>query len=496
MNRNHWELYKESKAGQKTIAAFTFSFTENNEVIHDGLQYIFDLTCSKQNSIPLKIKGVNEHYKMLHDADLQHLFEDDIVTREEYEDFLDIFFAPNDYRYAAAYMDMLSIALMYFHPFFIPMLMPLEFYKFQSACNILNIDLPPIPHTNDYRKYLLYYYDICHALNSFASDYDLSREELCACVYDYAINYLNEKEEQTLELPAPTNIWLVGADKLDIRAIEKDGLTKSIWQCNEQTRRGDIIVMYARTPYSCIHSIWRASSGGIFNPFDYFHCRTTVQDMIKVPAITIAELKAHPYFSQLPIVRKNLQGVNGVELSIQDYHELLLWFESKGCDISTLPKVLDITDYNMPVTYVEKDVEEQILVPFLEKIGYCKDDYVRQLMQKFGRGEKAIPDFVFFPKEKEKHLHIAPFIIEAKYDFMSAHQRQKDYAQALSYAIGLHAPIFGLCDKERLIIYKTNNSNFNSPIFENHWAVINTNPEVFQQIKKLIGKETIKTNNL
>ena len=54
--------------------------------------------------------------------------------------------------------------------------------------------------------------------------------------------------------------------------------------------------------------------------------------------------------------------------------------------------------------------------------------------------------------------------------------------------------MFGICDKDRLIIYKTAKTDFNTPIFENHWAVINTNQEVFQQIKKFIGKETILTN--
>ncbi len=495
MNKRFWKLYKKDDDGQKTIAAFTFGFTEDFEVIHDGLQYIFELTGGKQCYIEHKLDNVARFCDMLLDEDIPYPFADDVVTLEKYETFLDRF-DTKFYRVLSAQIDTFSIALMYYHPFFKPMLMPLEFHKFQSACNRLGIELPPVPRTRDYRKYLLYYYDICCALNEWQGreDIDLSTEELCACIYDFAINDMDTQEEYTTDLPAPTNIWLVGADKLDIKAIEQDGLTESIWQCNEQTRRGDIVVMYARTPHSCIHSVWRASSGGIFNPFDYYHCRTTVQDMIKVPAITIAELKAHPYFSKLPIVRKNLQGVNGVELSVQDYNELLLWLKEKGCDIDKLPKVLEVADYTIPETNIEKDVEEKILIPFLEKLGYSEQDYVRQLLQKFGRKEKAIPDFVFFPREKEEHIHIAPFLIEAKLDFKSAHQRQKDYAQALSYAIGLQAPIFGICDKDRLIIYKTAKADFNTPIFENHWAVINTNQEVFQQIKKLIGKETILTN--
>ena len=48
MNKSLWELYKENKKGQKTISAFTFGFTEDFEVIHDGLQYVFELTCSKK----------------------------------------------------------------------------------------------------------------------------------------------------------------------------------------------------------------------------------------------------------------------------------------------------------------------------------------------------------------------------------------------------------------------------------------------------------------
>lgn len=495
INTKHWELYKESKAGQKTIAAFSFGFTENHQVRHDGLQYIYELTGGNQCYIQHKLEGVKHFRELLLDNSIPYPFSGEVVTLEEYENFLEMF-NPKFYRVLAAQLDTFSIALMYFHPFFRPILMPLEFHKFQSACNKLGIELPTIPRTRDYRKYLLYYYDICCALNEWQGreDIDLSTEELCACLYDYAINYLDTPSSQSNELPEPTNIWLVGADKLDIKAIEEDGLTESIWQCNEQTRRGDIVVMYARTPHSCIHSIWRASSGGIFNPFDYFHCRTTVQDMIKVPAITIAELKAHPYFSQLPIVRKNLQGVNGVELSTQDYNKLLLWLKSKGCDIDALPKVLEVTDYIAPETKIEKDVEDKILIPFLEKIGYSKDDYVRQLLQKVGLHDKAIPDFVFFPQEREKHVHVAPFLIEAKYDFKSTRQRQENYAQALSYASALQSPLFGLCDKERLIIYKTANADFKSPTFENHWAVINTNPDVFQQIKKLISKQTILSN--
>lgn len=492
MNKNNWNLYKESKSGEKTIKAFSsLCSNEYVESTPDDIAYILRLTDSVGGKVESYVQSqVDNACYYINLVGEDPIFSNEDISRIHFEEFIEAF-DPSTYRRLAASMDVMSIALTYLHKFFKPMLMPFEFYKFEKACRLLDIDIPTPPRTNDYKKYLLYYYDICQVLNAFQIEQDLSDAELCACVYDYAINYLGTEDSEQSKLPAPTNIWLVGASKDDIKGIDEEGLTNSIWQCSEYTRRGDIIVMYARTPHSCIHSIWRASSGGFFNPFDYYHCRTTVQDGIMVPHIKNSELKQHPYFSQLPIVRKNMQGVNGVELSVQDYTELLKLLEHKGGDISALPKVLDITDYEVPNTPLEKDVEEKILIPFLEKIGYSLDDYTRQLMQKVGRKEKAIPDFVFFPQEQGRHLNIAPFLIEAKLDFKSAQQRQEDFRQALSYAMALQSPLFAICDKERLVIYKSQNADIMNPLFENHWAVIHTNPEVFQQIKKTIGKESI-----
>lgn len=492
MNKNNWNLYKHSKSGEQTIKAFSsLCSSEYVESTPEDMAYILRMTDSVGGKVEEYVQNqVDDACYYINMVGDDPIFGNEEISREQFEEFIGAF-DPSGYRRLAAGMDVLSLALTYLHKFFKPMLMPHEFYKFEKACQRLGIELPAIPRSNDYKKYLLYYYDICQVLNAFQIEQDLSDEELCACVYDYAVNYLGTEDSENSELPEPTNIWLVGASKEDIQGIDQEGLSSSIWQCSEYTRRGDIIVMYARAPHSCIHSIWRASSGGFFNPFDFYHCRTTVQDGIMVPHIKNSELKQHPYFSQLPIVRKNMQGVNGVELSVQDYAELLKWLESKGGDVSLLPRVLDTTNYEAPDTPLEKDVEEKILIPFLEKIGYSSNDYTRQLMQKVGRKEKAIPDFVFFPQEQGHHLNVAPFLIEAKLDFKSALQRQKDFSQAHSYAMALQAPFFAMCDKERLVIYKTQNTDIMHPLFENHWAAIHTKPEVFQQAKKLIGSDTI-----
>lgn len=482
MNRRNWELYKNSQAGQETVDCFE----------RRDLASIFALVGDAAGDS--KIERVHFFYDLIKD---DALFSLDEIHKEDFADFLNGF-NPKDIRALNASIDVLSVALNQLNPFFKPLLNSVNFDTFWQACSILSIELPPIPRTKNYLEYLLFYYDICDVLNNWQEENEFTNAELFACLYDYVPNYLMQGKDETnaeiTTLPAPTNIWLVGANKQDIAEIESGELTESVWQCNECTQTGDIAVIYARTPHSCIHSIWRASSGGYFSPFDYYQNRTKIQDGVSIPHITLNELKAHPYFSKLPIVRKNMQGVNGVELSVKDYSELLKLVAEKGGDVGTLPKLFDTADYEMPDVKEEKDVEEKILMPLLEKLGYCRKDYIRQLVQQVGRNDKAIPDFVFMPTPVGEHLNTAPFLIEAKYDMRTILSRQKAINQAHSYALALQTKYFAVCDKERLMVFKKGKSCFDlqNPVFEIHWAVINTDADVFQKLKKCIGKENLK----
>ena len=267
----------------------------------------------------------------------------------------------------------------------------------------------------------------------------------------------------------------------------------NIWACNERTRRGDIIVIYCTSPRSYIHSIWRANSEGIFNPFDYYHCRTTVCDGILIPHISFKDLKTDSYFAEVPIVRKNLQGINGIELSTTDHSELLRIIQEKGGDAELYPKLFDGKAIDFGEIKLEKDVEEKILIPMLKLLGYREEDWTRQLSQKAGRGLKAIPDFVFFPKG-EKHFASAPMIIEAKLDMSSIAEQRNAFSQGLSYARMLRNSIMGICDKERLILYRVDKNGIadrNSPLFEEHWLSIYGDAEAGAKLNQLIGKEVI-----
>ena len=85
-------------------------------------------------------------------------------------------------------------------------------------------------------------------------------------------------------------------------------------------------------------------------------------------------------------------------------------------------------------------------------------------------------------------------IIEAKFDMAPVQELQKAFNQALSYARMLRASIMGICDKERLVLYKVNtdgSADRDNPIFENHWAAIYSDPEVGATLNHLMGRELV-----
>jgi hypothetical protein len=339
----------------------------------------------------------------------------------------------------------------------------------------------------------LFYNELCKNISQFAKGNDLLPEEMCACIYDYALMLLEEGDKTNTELPEPTNIWLAAGSKEDYKSFMENPIegAKSVWACNANTKRGDIIVMYVCAPYSFIQSVWRADIDGVFTPFNFYNSRTAITKGIVVPHITLNELKSDHYFSELPIVRKNMQGTAGIPFSATDYKELQRLLTTKGFDVSALPQLYSPDMEFMEALENEKDVEEKLLIPLLNKLGYRETDWTRQLSQKAGRKEKVIPDFVFFPKG-EAHFQNAPMIIEAKYDMDSVQERTKSYNQALSYARLMKSAVFGICDKERLIIYKERNGVFDrfKPAFEKHWQNFN-DKDVFRQLKLLIGRDSI-----
>lgn len=515
MNKKMWNLYKDSENGKKVIELFN----PDAENINAGIEGMFEYAMKWGSNVNPQHASIWA-FLFYTNFTAKNILGEENPTREEFEKFIDSFdivesemdeegnvtfyddaksvwIKADDFRKKVAIVHLLSAFLYYHFDIFKPILLQSHYDIIQRNCDALGIELPPIPHAKDYKAFLLYYYDVCEAMNSFQKEQELSDAEFCACLYDFAPMLIDDGEKA--DLPKPVNVWLTGsAGKGDFEYLDKLGKgldynTGNIWACNERTRRGDIIVVYCNAPRSYIHSIWRANSAGIFNPFDYYHCRTTVCDGVRVPEISFKDLKADGYFSQVPIVRRNLQGINGIELTAQDYSELLRFIIEKGGDISALPKLFEGGDIDFGEIKLEKDVEENILIPMLQRLGYSEEDWSRQLSQKAGRTEKAIPDFVFFPRG-EKHFENAPMVIEAKLDMSLITEQQKAFSQGLSYARMLRSSLMGICDKERIIIYrvdKDGSADRNNPLYENHWKAIYSDEVEGAKLKQIIGREVV-----
>ena len=515
MNKNIWNLYKNSEKGKEVITLFSYNtgqdevewaeniFKKYSEYFggEDVVDYCVDNFCLSLLSIFADGLELDEKETELSDYFIKLIDNIEIADAKENEEgvFIKIedgfvLVVQKDYKSLCAILSEISLALHFLYPdSFYPILSREQFDVFMKILDVLEIPMPELPAKSDKRGRLLLYNELNKNITKFAVENNLTPEETCACIYDFAFMLFDESKTQT-EMPEPTNIWLTGGSKEDYKIFLEnpvEGAT-SVWTCNENTKRGDIIVMYVLSPYSCIQSIWRAEIGGVYTPFNYYNSRTRATNGIVVPHITLNELKADPYFSQLGIVRKNFQGVNGVQFSANDYKELQRLLKDKGFDTSVLPQLYKPDLEFESQLKNEKDVEEKLLIPLLEKLGYSETDWTRQLSQKAGRKEKAIPDFVFLPKG-EIHFQNAPMVIEAKFDMNSNIERTKSYNQALSYARMMKSSVFGICDKDRLIIYKEKKGYFDrfNPVFEKHWQNIN-DAEIFRQLKLLIGKDTIE----
>jgi len=513
MNKNIWNLYKNSERGKKAIELFTIKDSDNldrkiraiykfckdflGNIEIENLMTRFFLITDNIFADELLInedESASEYFKRLIDnieIGITEISSEGEIHKPKDEKPL---VKQKDYKVICSLITDISLSLFTFNPdCFLPILFPEKFDVLVKILDVLEIPLPQLPASTDKKGRLLFYNDLCDNIFEFSKKNDLTTEETCACIYDFASMLLDNTEYSDSDLPEPTNIWLTGGSKVDYETFLRNPKTsaKSVWTCNENTKRGDIIVMYVRSPYSCIQSIWRADIDGVYTPFNYYNSRTEITNGIVVPHITLNELKADAYFSDYKMVRCNFQGVNGIQFSATDYKELQRLLTAKGFDVSVLPQLYSPNFEIAGQLKNEKDVEEQLLIPLLNKLGYSETDWTRQLSQKAGRKEKAIPDFVFFPKG-ETHFQNAPMIFEAKFDISSNIERTKSYNQALSYARLMKSSIFGICDKDRLIIYKEKKGYFDrfKPIFEKHWESIN-DAEIFSKLKQIIGKEVI-----
>jgi hypothetical protein len=236
-----------------------------------------------------------------------------------------------------------------------------------------------------------------------------------------------------------------------------------------------IIVVYCLAPHSSVHSIWRAAAPGGVEPFRHFYQTIWMESPQFVKALTLAEMKADPILSEMPLVRGNMQGINGRHIPRQFYNRLVYLFEKSGTPKGSLP-TLDNIEREHGRIRTERAVEEHVLEPFLRDLGFKPEDWERQVQIRVGRNERAIPDYLIHVTRAggSRAVH-ADWVWEAKLDIASHDQLHRDLEQACSYAKLVNAQGIGLISRQG--VWVSLKGDGYHPDKVQHWP--------FQQIKEL-----------
>lgn len=365
--------------------------------------------------------------------------------------------------------------------YFFPYYFQAQFPKIENICKEFNVILPPLPPKRNYKERFLYYIEICKAFYDFRQQYELTPEEFCAFLYYFAPHCI----EQTLfvyDLPDPSKTYLCiasNADSEELKAFDEKTIVR--WGGNTNMLPGDIILMYEVKPVAAIQSLWRCLTVGFTDPFEYFVDRVWIGEMTRIPPVSLQDMKENAIWKESGIVKASMQGSSGSPCTKLQYDAFLKMLESKGFDITVLPKLAYTGLPNDVELSIEKDVEEKLLEPFLKKLGYTENNWIRQLPVRMGRGERNYPDYALFPKGT-KGEETAKFLWEAKFTISNKRQLQDAFLQAKSYAMRLQSEGFGLVAKEGIWISFAKDSFLFDKLKSYSWADLE-DPDVFNEVK-------------
>ena len=495
-NKFVWDLYKISEKGKKEIEKYslkndysdikywvvprpgTIEKLQNaslNNFVKESKVNWHRIFCAFFQESELKISNLRDVYTNWLNCGIEYRGYV-LVEKESYE------------FWATMQIFTSNILFSIFSDYFFPFNLDCEFNKFQSICVEFNIPIPEVPKRRDWKGRALYYIDLCDALFEFRKINGFTSGELCAFLYDFAPAVMKDLEDT--EVPNPSKVWFVGGHKGNFEELDvaSDNTIYS-WQGNVDAKRGDIVVMYCLTPRSYIHSIWRVIGDGFADPFFYYYSVMYITNPLKLDAcITINELKSNKIWANSPLIRKNLQGVNGAPIKYSEYIELLSMLKTKGQNIEVLPIIKPTNRFERDDFKDERDVEIRLIEPFLELINYKHTDWVRQMPVKMGRGERNYPDYCFGANTKRGD-EMAKMIIESKYEIKTQKDLQEAYFQAKSYAIRLQSDKFVLASREGIWIYEPKNGNYKFDQYIHYNWVEIENPDVFHLLKLKIGKQ-------
>lgn len=485
-NSFNWNLYKDSPQGKKLIEDFATiqdvnGFTElvaricpDSGINTEAFANVLDGTYAYKVS---DLESAVEAGEQLTVADIWHelistgyVVEDEVIVR------------PGDFRGMIDVIPFLTIGLYISFPdSFVPYLFLKSFSQLAAILAYYEVTLPPMPSKKDYEGRCYYYIALNDVLLDFRNQIGLSPEEFCAFLYDFAPAQIED-----VELPSSfSRMWISGGIP-----GHKDIDKTYYWGNNPSARKGDLMLLYEIAPVSAITSIWRLTSDVCVDPFFHWNASASVRHVADFSPITLKDLREDTYFANHPLVRRNMQGVNGTAWSAVDYKNLLRLIAAKGFDVSTLPKMdgLDISRQSDDI-HLEKEVEEKLLLPLLKKLNIEEGSgYIRQLPLKAGRGRRIFPDFAVYysDKEDEESAHI---LIEAKYDIRNVNELDAAFRQARSYAHLLNSSVIILCDKNLLFIYKKDSSTWSGHgCVQVSWGEL-ADPDKYAEVAKIFDRK-------
>lgn len=352
----------------------------------------------------------------------------------------------------------------------------------EKIAHEFEIELPPIPIKKDYRGRFYYYGDICETLLDFRVKHNMSLYELCAFLYDFAIKYIGGIDSYIIkDLSEPKSAFFIGGSK-DDQFFSDSPDTITCWQCHHETLAGDMIVMYLRTPVSAVDSVWRSVPIGFNDPFFYYYRCTYIANPVKIKQITLKQLQKDEIFKNIPLVRKNMQGINGVEIKPSEYNHLMDLVKAE------VPRLEFIITNGDEEFVNEKDIENKLIKPLIKKLDYSEEAYLQQLYMEIGNHNHVlIPDFVLLPVTTRGHQS-AFAIIEAKHHIANQKAMEEAKIQARSYAVQLKAKYSVIASKDKVWVFDPED-DFTKDIFSATWNELNA-PDVFSKLFKLIGNKT------
>lgn len=492
-----WQLYKESERGQKAIKrCSSFSDALHNSVLPT---LFFGLSFDKAPSdypeadpVSVDLIGtVKALAAKTNVNDLQQapaLFEDLVSSGVPFH-FPDEAEATvlSEEDLTDAIQDV-SIGFHLAHPeYFIPYGFRTSFADLQRIGELFNFALPPVPGKKDTAGKGRYYAQLNGAFHEFRQSYGLSTVEMCAFLYDFAPRFLTE---QNSELPEPAKVWPVIAGVYNEHDFQwladatKDSL--SPWNGNPNIRYGDVLLIYCIRPHNALCYLARAITDGFADPFCSYYNVVWLGEVSPIPLITFKELAAHPQLAQSSVVKTRMQGPNSGSFTLEEYDAVLAIMESKGQDITQLPRPRAISFLPSAELGNERDVEVVLIEPLLSRLGYTEKDWLRQMRLRMGRGERVYLDYVFGAKTTRGEER-ADMVLEAKFTIGSEKALQETYLQAVPYAYRLRAKVVMLAAREGFWLFGQKRESFSLEHFRFYdWNALQHPDALFELKESLV----------